>query len=170
MTNNTNPIERNIEDILKELGPEEITTTTKVLMNIKSYSQMYQYTTEYIFSEYPDIDTVKISKISAKIDDDLLHINFGERLFIYNKLDRPFIINFFKKELKDEKHLKSLWIDDVNTMMLSIHPDMNMKNIEKITKEIEEKLKNLKYEEKWLIYNTLGHMIIQDLIGELETS
>jgi hypothetical protein len=170
MTNNATHIKRNIDDLLKELGPEEIVITRKVLTNIRLYSQMYQYMTEYILTEYPDIDTDKISKISGKIDDDLLHINFGERLFVYNKLDRSFIVDFFKKELKDEKYLKSLWIDEVNTMMLSIHPDMKMKNIEKIIKEIEEKLKNLKYEEKWLIYNTLGHIIIQDLIGELEES
>lgn len=170
MANNTTHIKRNIDDLLKELGPEEIITTRKVLMNIRSYSQIYQYMTEYILTEYPNIDTDKISKISGKIDDDISYINFGERLFIYNKLNRPFIVDFFKKELKDEKYLKSLWIDEVNTMMLSIHPDINMKNIEKIIKEIEEKLKNLKYEEKWLIYNTLGHMVIQDLIGELEKS
>jgi hypothetical protein len=161
-------IKRNVDDILKELGPEELDTTKKVLMHIRAYSQMYHYMTEYILTEYPSIDTDTISKISGKIDEYLLHINFGERLFIYNKLDRPFIVDFFKKELKDEKHLKSLWIDEVNTMMSSIHQDINMKNIEKIIKEIEEKLKNLKYEEKWLIYNTLGHMLIQDLIGELE--
>lgn len=167
MTDNTTPIKRNIDDLLKELGPEEIAATIKVLVNIRSYNQMYQYMTEYILTEYPNIDTDKISKISGKIDDDLLHINFGERLFIYNKLNRPFIVDFFKKELKDEKYLKSLWIDDVDMMILSLHQDINMKNIEKITKEIEEKLKNLKYEEKWLIYNTLGHILIQDLIGEL---
>jgi len=160
MTNNTKP----------ELGPEELDTTKKALMNIRAYSQMYQYTTEYILTEYPNIDTDKISKISGEIDDHLFHINFGERLFIYNKLNRPFIADFFKKELKDEKYLKSLWIDDVNTMTLSIHQDMSMKNIEKIMKETEEKLKNLKYEEKWLIYNSLAHILIQDLIGELDKS
>jgi hypothetical protein len=52
--------------------------------------------------------------------------------------------------------------------MLSIHADMDMKNVERIIKEIEEKLKNLRYEEKWLIYNSLSHILIQDLIGELE--
>ena len=52
-------------------------------------------------------------------------------------------------------------------MILSIHPDMNMRYIEKTIREAEEKLKSLKYEEKWLIYNTLGHILIQDLIGEL---
>ena len=55
-------------------------------------------------------------------------------------------------------------------MKLSIGSEMDMKYIEKVIKETEEKLKNLKYEEKWLIYNTLGHMLIQDLIGELEKS
>lgn len=168
MTNSTAPIKRNIDDILKELGPEEVTITRKVLTNIRYYSQMYQYMTEYILSEYPDIDTDKISKISGKIDDNLSHLGYGERLFIYNRLDIPFIIDFYKKELKDEKYLKSLWIDEINTMILSIHSDMNMKNVEKIMRETEEKLKNLKYEEKWLIYNALGHILIQDLIGELE--
>lgn len=171
MTNNTAPIiKRNIDDLLKELGPEEIAITTKVLLNIVSYSEMYQFMTEYILSEYPDIDIDKISKIYCTIDDNLSHLGYGERLFIYNKLDRPFIIDFFKKELKDEKHLKSLWIDEVNTMMLSISPDMDMKYVEKVIKETEEKLKNLKYGEKWLIYNSLAHILIQDLFGDLEKS
>jgi hypothetical protein len=159
---------RNIDDLLKELGPEEIAVTTKVLTNIRSYSQMYQYMTEYILAEYPKIDIDKVSKMYGIIDDNLSHLGYGERLFIYNKLDRPFIIDFYGKELQDEKYLKSLWIDEVNIMMLSIHADMDMKNVERIIKEIEEKLKNLKYEEKWLIYNSLSHILIQDLIGELE--
>ena len=167
MTNNTSYIKRNIDDLLKELGPEEIAITSKVLRNILSYSQMYQYTTEYILTEYPDIGTNKISKMSGIVDDNLSYLGYGERLFIYNKLNRPFIADFFKKELKNEKYLKNLWIDEVNTMILSIHPDMDMRYIEKITKETEEKLNNLKYEEKWLICNSLAHMLIQDLIGEL---
>ena len=110
------------------------------------------------------------TKIYGTIDDNLSHLGYGERLFIYNKLNRPFIVDFFQKELKDEKYLKNLWIDDINIMKLSIGSEMDMKYIEKVIKETEEKLKNLKYEEKWLIYNTLGHMLIQDLIGELEKS
>src|SRR3990167_11030604 len=146
MTNNTAPIKRNIDDILKELGPEEIAVVTKVLINIKSYSQMYQYMTEYILAEYAEIDIDNISKMYGIIDDNLSHLGYGERLFIYNRLDRPFIIDFYRKKLKDEKYLKSLWIDEVNTMMLSIHADMNMKNVEKIMRVIEAKLKNLHYE------------------------
>lgn len=170
MTNNTAFIKRNIYDILKELGPEEIAISTKVLINIRSYNQMYQYMTEYILTEYSNIDTDKISKISGTIDDNLSSLGYGERLFIYNKLNRPFIVDFFQKELKDEKYLKHLWIDDINIMKLSIGSEMDMKYIEKVIKETEEKLKILKYEEKWLIYNTLGHMLIQDFIGELEKS
>lgn len=118
---------------------------------------------------YPDIDTGKISNISGKIDDDLSHIGFGERLFIYNKLNRPFAIDFFKKELKDKKYLEILWIDDINTMLLSIHHDMNIRKMEGIMKSIEEKLKHLKYEEKWMIYNSLGYIYVQDLISTLGT-
>ena len=60
--------------------------------------------TLYILKEYSDIDTDKIAKVSGDIDDHLSSLGYGERLFIYNKLNRPFIVDFFKKELKkDEK-------------------------------------------------------------------
>lgn len=173
MLNNAPDMPNRSSDILerlKELGPIELETTTKVLTHIQSYSQMYDYVTKYILMTYPDIDTDKISNISGKIDDDLSHIGFGERLFIYNKLNRPFAIEFFKKELKEKKYLENIWIDDVNTMLLSIHHDMNIRKIEDIMKNIEEKLKHLKYEEKWMIYNSLGYIYVQDLILTLGTS
>lgn len=164
--------EDKLDDILerlKELGPIELETTTKVLTHIHAYGQMYDYITKYILMTYPDIDIDKISKISGEIDDNLSHIGFGERLFICNKLNRPFAIEFFKKELKEKKYLEKIWIDDINTMLLSIHRDMNIRKIEDIMKNIEEKLKYLKYEEKWMIYNSLGAMYIQDLILTLGT-
>ena len=64
-------IERSIDDILKELGPIELETTTKVITYIRAYDQMYWYMTLYILKEYPDIDTDKIAKVSGNIDDSL---------------------------------------------------------------------------------------------------
>lgn len=163
-------MQNNIAETLKKLGPKELETATKVIFNIHSYSQMYDYVTNYILMTYPDIDAEKSSKISGDIDGNLadLGLGYGERLFIYNTLNRPFVIDFFKKELKEEKYIKRIFFDDINDMILAVHPDLNVKHMENLVRETEEKLKNLKYEERWIIYNALGYTLIQDLISNLE--
>lgn len=97
----------------------------------------------------------------------LANIGHGEVLLIYNKLNEPFVRNFIKEHIKPER-LKEMIdpIRDINTLILAIHPDINMKIIEKLIKDIEAKVDklNLKYEEKWLLYNYLGHIYLLDLI------
>ncbi len=155
---------------LKELSHQELDTTMKVLTNINWYKNLYSNISSYILVTNPDIEIEKIEKIIEDIDSKLEHLGYGERLYIYNKLDEPFIIELQKIRL-EEKLERSIEdpLKDINTAILSIHPDMDIKMINKAIKDTEERvnLKNLSYGEKWLVYNGLAEILIDDLASTL---
>lgn len=160
---------------LKELSPQELNTTMNVLINIGWYKNIYSNMSSYILATNPDIEIEKIEKIMEDIDSKLEHLGYGERLYIYNKLDEPFIRDFQKiyiKEKLEEKLEGPIQdpIKDINTAILSIHPDMDIKIINKAIKDTEEivNLKNISYGEKWLVYNGLAEILIDDLVATLQ--
>lgn len=156
-----------IIETLKELGPHELETVEKVILNMRWYDKFYATVTNFIFSKYPDIDMNKLEKISADIDQSLENLGRGEVLLIYNKLNEPFIRDFFNTYITPAKlGIVSDPLKEINTLILALNPDIKMKNIEKITKDIEEKVNtlNLTYGEKWLLFNWMSHIYLLDLI------
>lgn len=155
---------------LKELSPQELETTMRVITNIGWYKNIYSNMSSYILATNPDIEIEKIQKIMEDVDSKLEHLGYGERLYIYNKLDEPFIRDFQKiyhNEKLDE--LAPDPIKEINIAILSIHPDMDMIMIQKAMKDTEEivNLKNISYGEKWLVYNGLAEILIDDLASVL---
>jgi len=159
--------EIDIIDILKELGPHELTAIEKVVLNMRWYDKFYSTVTNYIFAKYPDIDMDRLEKISADIDQSLENLGHGEVLLIYNKLNEPFVKDFLKTYIQPAK-LETLSdpLKEINTLILALNPDIRMKNVEKNVRDVEEKVNklNLTYGEKWLLYNYMSHIYLLDLI------
>lgn len=161
-----------INKLLKELGPQEIETMDKVIHNIKLYEKFYSIMTNYIFSRYQNIDVDKLENISKEIDESLANMGLGrgDVLLIYNKLNEPFAKNFIRPYVKLPDIINP--IRDINTLIKILHPNLDMRTIDKTIKNIEVKVDklNLKYEEKWLLYNFLSHIYIKDLIETMEST
>lgn len=158
--------EKKFLDILKELGPKELETIERVVLNIRQYDKFYATASNYIFSKYPDIDIDKLEKISEDIDESLADLGRAEVLLIYNKLNEPFAMNFFKTIGATKLGILRDPLKDINTLLLALSPDIRMKNVEKTIKDIEEKVNNLSltHGEKWLLYNYMGHIYLLDMI------
>jgi len=158
--------ETDILETLKELGPQELATIERVILNIRWYDKFYSVITNYIFSKYPDIDIDKLEKISADLDQSLEYLGHGDVLLIYNKLNEPFVMDFLKTIDTTKLGILRDPLKDINTLMLALSPDIRMKNVEKTVKDIEEKvnLLNLTYGEKWLLYNYMSHIYLLDLV------
>jgi len=168
MTNNTI---NGIIESLKELSPQELETTTKAIMHLGWYDGLYENATNYILSTYPDMDIDKIVKVAEDIDIKLSYLGYGYRLVVYNKLNEPFIEDFIKTNMpKDTVEMLLYPIKAINTMILALHPSANIRDINNAVKDVKSMVDSLDltYGEKWLIYNSLTHTYLKDLIETLE--
>lgn len=111
--------------------------------------------------------------MALDIDLNTIHLTLAERIIIYNILDQPFITN----EQKDINLLEDLFLNKINIMIYTFingmelkEADIDLKDIEKHIKILEEKTKDLKYEEKWIIYHKLGHTLFKMFVSEISSN
>lgn len=167
MMNNTKD---SIIESLKELSPQELETTTKAMMHLEWYDGLFENVSNYILSTYLDMDIDKAGKVAEDIGTKLSYLNCGERLIVFNRLNGPFIEDFIKTKMPKNKIDLLDPIRAIDTMILATHPNPNIKGINNAVKDIKYMVDNmdLTYGEKWLIYNTLTHTYLQDLIKTLK--
>ena len=111
-----------------------------------------------------DVCRQKIYLYFEDIDLYTLQLSLAERIIIYNKLNQPFVV----EQQKYIDLLEDSFLKNINTMIyIFMKQDINTKDVEKYIKIIEEKTKNLKYEEKFMIYNKLGHMLFKIFVKEI---
>lgn len=133
-----------------------------MIKNIHEYDKEYSKITYHILSAYPDIDMDKLKKIALYIDLDNINLTLGERIIIYNRLNQPFI-----KEQKEINLLEHLFLKKINTMIYTFMPhDIDTEIVEKQIEMIEDKTKDLRYEERWMIHNKSGHIFFKKFISE----
>lgn len=154
---------------LTELGSKELEFAYKVGLNLPFYSEIYTNITNFILTKYPDIDFDKIEKTGDHIDEQLAYLGRGERLLIYNKLSEPFVQEFLKTYIKPKLPVLKDPLNEINSYILILAPDININKINNLVKDTEIKVNTFKltYGEKWLLYNNLAHVYLKDMIESI---